>query len=227
MKRRKNFFFRRFIFAKRRSLKFFRRFIFLQHRFCTTKLRTVLCKPYFALIKMPISIKKSKTGWSLLRLGCLALLLCIRGMETKICNPVGLMMQIGFKSGNSDTKCFLIGKSMRRKSFVLWYGVVTAAAPRMTTNYAFYGKQASFECSVFFYCFQGVLRTGGCKSASGRSMWWDGCLIKVYKCDENVLRNFFQQGFHSIFLPKRRGFLSFYVPSGCMWAVVWIQGWRI
>lgn len=93
------------------------------------------------------------------------------GMETRICNPVGLMMQIGFKSGNSDTKCLLIGKSMRRRSFVLWYGVVTAAAPRMTANYAFYGKQASFECSVFFYRFQGVLRTGGCKSASGRSMW--------------------------------------------------------
>ena len=176
---------------------------------------------------MPISIKKFKPRWSLFRLGGFALLLCIRVMETSICNPVGLMMQIGFKSGNSDTKCFLIGKSMRRRSFVLWYGVVTAAAPRMTANYAFYGKQASFECSVFFYRFQGVLRTGGCKSASGRSMWWDGCLIETYQGRENVLRNFFQQGFHSIFLPKRRGFLSFYVPSGCMWAVVWIQGWRI
>ena len=171
MKRRKKKFFRRFIFVKRRSLKFFRRFIFLQHRFHVIKLRPVFCNLLLCPEKMPISIKKFKPRLSLFRLGGFALLICIRGMETNICNPVGLMMQIGFQSGNSDTKCFLIGKSMRRRSFVLWYGVVTAAAPRMTTNYAFYGKQASFECSVFFYRFQGVLRTGGCKSASGRSMW--------------------------------------------------------
>lgn len=227
MKRRKKKFFRRFIFAKRRSPKFFRRFIFLQHRFHVIKLRPVLCNLILCPEKMPIPIKKSKIRWDVLQFGCFAFLLCIRVMETRICNPVGLMMQIGFKSGNSNTKCLLIGKSMRRRSFVLRYGVVTAAAPRMTTNYTFYGKQASFECSVFFYRFQGVLRTGGCKSASGRSMWWDGCLIETYQGRENVLRNFFQQGFHSIFLPKRREFLSFYVPSGCMWAVVWTQGWRI
>ena len=101
-------------------------------------------------------------------------------METRICNPVGLMMQIGFKSGNSDTKCLLIGKSMRRRSFVLRYGVVTAAAPRVATDYTFQGKQTSFEGSVFFDCFQGILGTGRRKTACGRCMWRDGCLIEAY-----------------------------------------------
>lgn len=128
-------------------------------------------QPYFALRKNADFDKKVQNMVKPFPTRRFCFTALYSGMEASICNPVGLMMQIGFKSGNSDTKCLLIGKSMRRRSFVLWYGVVTAAAPRMTANYAFYGKQASFECSVFFYRFQGVLRTGGCKSASGRSMW--------------------------------------------------------
>ncbi len=171
MKRQKIFFFRRFIFAKRRSPKFFSAFHFPPTPISCHKTPSGFLQPYFALRKNADFDKKvqNMVRHSPTWLFCFSDL--YSGMETRICNPVGLMMQIGFKSGNSDTKCLLIGKSMRRRSFVLWYGVVTAAAPRMTTNYAFYGKQASFECSVFFYRFQGVLRTGGCKSASGRSMW--------------------------------------------------------
>ena len=60
------------------------------------------------------------------------------------------------------------------------YGVVATAAPRVATDYTFQGKQTSFEGSVFFDCFQGILGTARRKTACGRCMWRDGCLIEAY-----------------------------------------------
>ena len=51
-------------------------------------------------------------------------------------------------------------------SVTLWNRVVATPSPGMTAEESFECEPTAFECAIFAECFDGILRAGGCKSAS-------------------------------------------------------------
>ena len=68
--------------------------------------------------------------------------------------------------------------------WLLRYGVVSGAAPGVAAEYAFQGKPAAFEGTVFAEGFQGVLRACGREPAARRGEWRDAEPVEMYQQDE-------------------------------------------
>jgi hypothetical protein len=68
----------------------------------------------------------------------------------------------------------------------LFFGdrVVTASAPRMTTQNTFDAKISAIKKPVYFQSFNHVMRTRRFEPARGRQQWRDYDLVKTHQTDE-------------------------------------------
>lgn len=73
--------------------------------------------------------------------------------------------------------------------------IITAAAPRATTEKPSDSQIETSERTVLSECFKSILGTGGSKSATRRFERTDADLIEFYKENEREYRNFLYDGF--------------------------------
>jgi len=83
------------------------------------------------------------------------------------------------------------------------YGVIAAATPRMTAQNALKSQPSAFERPIFLNSLNSILGTCRRKSATGRCIWRNGCLIKPDRENEQLSQktvNDMQQMFHILSL---------------------------
>lgn len=85
-----------------------------------------------------------------------------------------------------EIKLFLFSNS-------LWNRVVSAAAPRVATQYAPQGKPTALYRTVFYYGFLCVLRAGGSEPACGGCEWRDALLVEFYQKEHDPADTFLQE----------------------------------
>ena len=90
------------------------------------------------------------------------------------------------------TSSFFLVMSFLIIIFFFRYWVITTSSPRMTTHNSFERQPSSRKQSVFFQCFNSVLRACRAVSTSRWSKWRYCRLIKTNQCYQWICKYFFQ-----------------------------------